>query len=211
VAKERLKSPRVRLFVALDLPQDLRAELEAWQARECTDPALRPVPAEHLHVTLCFLGWQRERDAAPIAEIVTGVAARRVELQFEPEPLARPPKGRPRLFALGAKSSAAVELQAELAERLEQGGYFKPEKRPFWPHLTVARVKRERAREGSGRRRRGGYRKVAEPPGPLSQAGERPFDAVRIALYRSDLRPEGAEYTSLATMELPPVGGREVN
>jgi 2'-5' RNA ligase len=204
MAKERLKSPRARLFVALDLPEDVRAGLEAWQARECTDPALRPVPAGQLHLTLCFLGWQRERDIEAIAAIVTAARPRGVALRFAPEPLARPPRGRPRLFALEAESSAAVELQAELAERLEQDGYFKPEKRPFWPHLTVARVKRERAHEGSGRRRRGGYREVAEPPGRLPKAGERPFDAVRIALYRSDLRPEGAEYTSLATMELPP-------
>jgi 2'-5' RNA ligase len=204
VAKERLKSPRARLFVALDLPEDVRGRLEAWQARECSDPALRPVPAEQLHLTLCFLGWQRERDADPIAEIVTGVAARPIEVRFEPEPLARPPKGRPRLLALGAESAAAVELQAELAEMLEKPGYLKPEKRDFWPHLTIARVKRRRAREGSGKRRRAGYRRVETPPGPLPKEAEQPFDAVRIALYRSDLRPEGAEYTSLATMELPP-------
>ena len=204
MAKERLKSPRARLFVALDLPGEVREELEAWQTRECIDPALRPVTAPQLHITLCFLGWQRERDAEPIAGMVTSVEPSGIEVRFQREPVARPERGRPRLFAVQAESPAAVELQAELSGRLQRAGFYKPEKRPFWPHVTVARVKRERAREGSGRRRKGRYRRVSTAPGPLLDAAEQPFDAVRIALYRSDLRPEGAEYTSLATMELPP-------
>jgi hypothetical protein len=43
VAKKRLKSPRARLFVALDLPQDVRAGLVDWQRTSLSDPALRMV------------------------------------------------------------------------------------------------------------------------------------------------------------------------
>ena len=43
MAKERLKSPRARLFVALDLPDRVRDGLVAWQREALTDPALRPV------------------------------------------------------------------------------------------------------------------------------------------------------------------------
>ena len=68
VAKQRLKSPRGRLFVALDLPGDVREGIAAWQAAELTDPALRVVPAENLHITLVFLGWQAEKDFDSIAE-----------------------------------------------------------------------------------------------------------------------------------------------
>jgi 2'-5' RNA ligase len=204
VAKERLKSPRARLFVALDLPEDVRTELAAWQAGECGDPALRPTPAEQLHVTLCFLGWQRERDIEPIAELVTGIESRPVELRFAREPAARPPRGRPRLFAADAESPAAVGLQSELSDRLVAKRFYRPEKRPFWPHVTVARVKPERRTSADGRRKKGPPQRVDRAPGPLPQALERPFDAVRIALYRSTLRPSGAEYASLATMDLPP-------
>ena len=41
MAKERLKSPRARLFVALDLPSELRDGVVAWGRRELRDPALR--------------------------------------------------------------------------------------------------------------------------------------------------------------------------
>jgi 2'-5' RNA ligase len=60
MAKERLKSPRTRLFVALDLPDAVREGLVAWGERELRDPALRPVRPEALHVTLAFLGWSSE-------------------------------------------------------------------------------------------------------------------------------------------------------
>jgi 2'-5' RNA ligase len=206
VAKERLKSPRVRLFVALDLPDDVRLKIEAWQARECVDEALRPIAPKALHMTLCFLGWRPEKAIPEIATIVTGVEARPIPMRLEPEP--RPIKGRrPGLFALDTPSEAATELQGELEARLAERRFYKPEKRPFWPHVTVARVRTERVTGSGGRRRRGKPRVVERWPGSLPEALERPFDAVRVALYRSNLRPQGAEYERLAALELPPATG----
>jgi 2'-5' RNA ligase len=206
VAKERLKSPRVRLFVALDLPDDVRLGIDAWQARECTDEALRPAAPRALHVTLCFLGYHPEKAVEKIAALVTGVKPRRVPMRLEPEPV--PIKGRrPGLFALDAPSETAVELQAELESTLVQHRYYKPEKRPFWSHVTVARVRSERVKGSGGKRRRGRPRIVERWPGPLPEVLERPFDAVRVALYRSNLRPQGAIYERLAALELPPATG----
>jgi len=195
VAKERLKSPRVRLFVALDLPDDVRFEIEAWQARECIDEALRPIAPKALHMTLCFLGWRPEKAVPEIATIVTGVKPHPVPMSLEPDP--SPIKGRrPGLFALDAPSEAATELQGELEARLAERRFYKPEKRPFWPHLTVARVKPE-AR---------GSRKpalVTHEPHPLPEHMFRFFRPSRLVLYRSHLRPTGAEYEPMAELELP--------
>jgi 2'-5' RNA ligase len=200
VAKERLKSPRARLFVALDLPDEIQAGLEAWQARELTDEALRPLAPQALHVTLCFLGYHPERKIDEIAEIVTGVEPRAVELRFEPEP--KPlPKGRPRLFAVGAESEAAISLQQELSDTLEANRFYEPEKRPFWPHVTVARVRSERGSR-SGGRRRGKPRPVTDFPSSLPEDLLQAFEAPRVALYRSYLRPTGADYVRLAELNL---------
>jgi RNA 2',3'-cyclic 3'-phosphodiesterase len=203
VAKERLKSPRARLFVALDLPDAVRDGLAEWQARALSDPALRPMRREALHVTLCFLSYHPEKLIPRIAEAVASIAARSVELRFESEPSPRP-KGRPRLYALDAHSEGAVALQAELSEALEAERFYKPEKRAFWPHVTVARVRTERQPPGRGERRGTGRpKRVAEPPGALPDSLTEPFGAVRMALYRSSLKPQGAEYVSLAGVDLP--------
>jgi 2'-5' RNA ligase len=192
------------LFVALDLPDRVRDELTAWQARECTDPALRPLGPDQLHVTLCFLGWQPERKIERIAGLMEESVPRAVGLRLAHEAKGLPPGRRPRLFVVEAESQAAIELQAELSDRLEAHGFYKPEKRPFWPHVTVARVRSERVTGPGGRRRKGRPRLLSERPGALPEPVERPFDAVRLALYRSNLRPQGAEYVSLAYMDLPP-------
>ena len=68
MAKQRLKSPRARLFVALDLPQDVRSGVVDWQQTALADPALRIVRPEALHVTLVFLGYQAEKDVKAIAK-----------------------------------------------------------------------------------------------------------------------------------------------
>ena len=97
---------------------------------------------------------------------------------------ALPPRD-PRLFALDLEDEGerATTLQAAASDALEAGGWYRPEKRPFWPHLTLARVKRGRRRVAS----------LPDVPAP----GE-PFAAAGLTLYRSTLRPQGALYEPLA-------------
>jgi len=199
VATKRPKSPRARLFAALDLPDALRDGLARWGAGALGDPALRPVRPAALHLTLVFLGYLPEARIEQVAELVRATEAAAPELRFEA--VAVPiPRGRPRLFAIDAPSEGAIAVQADLSDRLEAAGLYRPEKRPFWPHLTVARVRPEE--RGSKRPAR-----VGAPPEDLPAALLEPFRAVRLALYRSHLRPSGAEYVSLANVELPSPGG----
>lgn len=217
MAKERLKSPRARLFVALDLPDEVRGGVERWQREELTGEELRPARPETLHMTLAFLGYHPEKKIDEIAAAATAglrSAAPEVRLLPGPVPVGRS-KSRPNLFAVEADSPGAVELQAEVESRLVEAGFYTPEKRDFWPHLTVARVRKERlpaAREGKGtggrgKRRRGKQMRVETPPGPLPEALLARFFCVRVSLYRSLLRPSGAEYVSMAHEELPIRGG----
>jgi RNA 2',3'-cyclic 3'-phosphodiesterase len=142
MAKERLKSPRARLFVALELPEAVRAGIAAWGRKALADPALRPVAPQSLHITLAFLGWTAEKEIPRLAEIVaaSGGPAPAIELG---DPVPRPERGRPRLFALPAASPGTIALQARLQERLVAARLYEPEKRPFWPHVTIARIRRQ--------------------------------------------------------------------
>jgi 2'-5' RNA ligase len=194
MAKERLKSPRARLFVALDLPEALRDGIVAWGRRELSDPALRALPPESLHVTLAFLGYTPEREIGRLGEIVAGIEGRAPIVELG-DPVGRPSPRRARLFALPAQSPAAIDLQAELEEKLVAKRLYEPERRPFWPHVTVARVRPE----GGGSKR---PRRVQRLPGALPQALLQPTRLVRMRLYRSELKPSGAEYVPLAQVKL---------
>jgi RNA 2',3'-cyclic 3'-phosphodiesterase len=185
------RGPRARMFVALDLPGEARTALAAWRD-ELVDGRrdLRPVRAEALHVTLVFLGWQDEKAAEAIAgaafEACSGFAAPRLQAAGV-RPL--PPRD-PRLFALDLEDEEgrAGAVQQAVSDALEAGRWYRPEKRPFWPHLTLARVKR-------GERRVPPLRDYPPPPGEAFEAGE-------VTLYRSTLRPQGAIYEPLARTSL---------
>lgn len=198
MAKERLKSPRARLFVALDLPDRARAGIVEWGREALADPALRPVVPESLHITLAFLGYLAEQEIPHLTEIVESSRAPAPSLELG-DPAPRPERGRPRLFALPAESPGTIVLQAALEEKLVAARLYKPEKRPFWPHVTVARVRREE--RGSSR-----PANVSRPPGKLPQALLQKQISRRLTLYRSELQPLGAQYTPLAQVELPADG-----
>jgi RNA 2',3'-cyclic 3'-phosphodiesterase len=195
VAKEESRSPRARLFVALDLPDELREGIVEWGREALADPALRPVAPESLHITLAFLGNRAEEEVEEIAAVVRERVgpAPWVEV-LDPEQ--RPPRGRARLYALPVLSPGTEALQAGVEQGLVEGGFFEPEKRPFWPHVTVARVRPE----GRGSRRPA---VVAEPPGKLPEGLSEARLCRRMTLYRSELKPTGARYVPLAQVQLP--------
>lgn len=195
MAKERPKSPRARLFVALDLPESLKEGIAAWGRHELRDPALRVVPPESLHITLAFLGYLPEKEIDLLTEIVEGIESPAPELSVG-DPVAKPNAARARVFALPIDSAGTIALQAEIEQKLVAAHLFKPEKRAFWPHVTVARVKSL----GRGSRR---PREVSSLPQRLPRPLLEPdYLGIRARLYRSELNPAGARYTPLAQVEL---------
>lgn len=187
---------RLRLFIALDLPAPLRREVARWGRDAFAGERLRSVREESLHVTLAFLGSRPESEVEALARLVGGMGRRPAPLLAFTGVAGVPAGRRPRLFALDAEAPEAMELQAELAERGREAGLIEPDERPFWPHVTVARVR-------SGRRGGAGERRPPQPPAGLPAALRKPFLGVRITLYRSLTSPAGAEYVPLAQVELP--------
>jgi 2'-5' RNA ligase len=180
---------RLRLFVALDLPQDVREALLAWRSVAMRRiPELRLVAQDALHATLCFLGSQPAGGVTEIAGACETVlrGASRPELGLEAG-LWLPPR-RPRVLGvrLDDASGALARIQGAICTALSDMGWYKPEKRPFLPHVTVARVPaRARVR--------------AEPLPPLQSLR---FRAPAVTLYRSRLQRSGARYEPLASVPL---------
>jgi RNA 2',3'-cyclic 3'-phosphodiesterase len=177
---------RARLFVALDLPAEVRDVLAAW-GREQTRrrEGLRLVDSAMLHVTLCFLGWRGIDEAEGIGATVLACAAPVPDLALG-EAAWLPPR-RPRVLAVDLEDAGAVgALQRRVSDALVAAAGYEPERRPYRPHVTVARVSR-------------GARLRAfdlEPPPPT------PFRGAALTLYRSTLRRAGALYTPLARVAL---------
>jgi RNA 2',3'-cyclic 3'-phosphodiesterase len=168
--------PKPRLFVALELPEATRG-----RAAGLLPPheGLRPAAERSLHVTLAFLGWQREEDVERIAQLTGAAVAGHAPVRLVPTDVRAVPPRRSRLFALDLEDpeGACGRLQASVVAALAGAGFLEPEERPFWPHVTLARVRKgQRVRELSSGR----------PPGP--------FTADNVVLYRSTLRPDGAVY-----------------
>lgn len=179
---------RVRLFVALELPDEVVDALVAWRAPLVREHvALRPLAAEALHATLCFLGWQEEEAIAPVTAQVEAAAGEACSVPGLTlgEALWLPPRG-PRVLAvrLADGTEALCALQRSLAERLAAGGWYEPEVRPYLPHVTVARVR------GDGT---AGLRRAALPAIPRLR-----FGGTAVTLYRSRLHPSGARYSPLS-------------
>ena len=188
MAKERLKSPRARLFVALDLPDD-----GAGRDRRLGGAgAGRPGAAAGAGASRSTSRSPSSASAGEGDRRVGGDRRRRCEAPAPRFELGarRPARagGGARLFALDAPSRRRrSRCRPSSRSELVAARLYEPEKRPFWPHVTVARVQ---PREGVERSGRGAVQE--RPRGRCPSGPAEPFGAVRVTLYRSILRPQGA-------------------
>jgi 2'-5' RNA ligase len=183
----------LRLFVAIELPGDVLRELNDIQHGMQRDPALarlRWVRPEGIHLTLKFLGETPATKQAAIEQAmvrgVDGISSFTLHLG--------------RLGKFGGRTSPRVvwvdvegdvetlqRLQAAVEHELGTGG-FPAESRSFSPHLTLARIPPEQAREVAGPLARA--IETADPRGTDMRVEA-------VSLIKSDLRPTGAVYTRL--------------
>jgi 2'-5' RNA ligase len=170
---------RLRLFLALRVPDDVLAEIERWQLEQLQ--RARVVPREHLHVTLAFLGHRPAPELDAIVGALRGAAAAAGEIRLTP---VRHRETRSvGMLVLEDEGGGAARLAGDLQERLERLGVYRREARLWLPHLTVARW-RERPRLR------------LEPP-PV-----RTFVPSDAAAYLSRLHPAGAQYEVLESVAL---------
>jgi RNA 2',3'-cyclic 3'-phosphodiesterase len=178
-----------RLFVALELPADVRAGLAAFgRAAAENDRALRPSRQDALHLTLAFLGHRALDEVDPAREAVRGVAGSPAPVLSLADPLWLAPR-RPHVLTVALQDADGVlgALQAALVERLADALPWQPETRPFRAHITVARVRRE-------------WRPRVDE---LPAAPQATFTAGAVVLFRSHLGGRGpARYEALERAEL---------
>lgn len=188
----------VRTFLAIELPRKIIEALEArqgtWKSR-C--PGIKWVKPCNMHITLKFLG---EIPPGKVQAVIgassaccSAHAAFSLELRGKG---AFPGPARPRVLWIGVRGDlqAAGRLYSDLEARLEHLG-FPREKRPFRPHVTVARVR--------GDAPRGLMKDFLK--GDLSLG---PVPVEEVVVFQSRLSPAGPLYIPLARLALAKGMGR---
>jgi 2'-5' RNA ligase len=195
MARDRATRPEakaLRLFVAVDVPEDVKVGLAARVApfRERI-PGARWTRSEGWHVTLKFLGTTWPRLLEAVREAV-GAAAKESEA-FETSlttvgVFPSPRRARVVWAGLSDPDLRFSGIVTQLDHLLEE--HFVAEKRAFTPHLTLARLVPPRD--------------VGEFAPELvgTAIPSRPFAVDRLVLYRSHLSPHGARYEPLASEPL---------
>lgn len=188
---------RLRLFVAIDLPEDVRESLGRLQSdiRRHDLPGLRWTRPEGVHLTLKFLG---ETPASSLPAIEAALA--RAVRGAQPFRLALGAPGtfgnrrRPRVLWVDVEGDVQPlqQLQAAVERELAAAG-FAPEERGFSPHLTLARVPQP-SPPGLAERVSRALAAVAAAQGEI--------EVREVVLMRSRLQPSGAVYSRVAAFPL---------
>jgi 2'-5' RNA ligase len=176
----------LRLFVALELPDAARSALVAFRHAAADPEVWRPVADEALHLTLAFLGRRPARDVTVVSSILRDAAGAAPRLALAAGLLLPPRRARVLCASLEDPDGTLADLQSRVSDELGAAGVYVPEKRPFRPHVTVARL-RPRARAP---------RSVSQSPEPLEFAGG------PLTLFESRLHPRGARYEPLTRVSL---------
>lgn len=187
---------RHRVFIAINLPEDIKKELYSYSAKWPDLPA-RWTSKENLHITLEFLGDLTDEEIGNVCIGVKNIADKNEFFSLSiSQILYGPPKLRsgqaPKfVWATGEKSRELSALRADLEASLMESVRFVPEDRGFAPHITLARI-----REWEW--------KTIEPEERLeiNENTDLSFTVESIEVMESELKREGPVYTVLESHQL---------
>jgi 2'-5' RNA ligase len=126
----------IRLFVALEIPEQVRAMLVRVQSGV---PGARWAAPEHMHLTLRFIGEVDEPVGHDIDDALSGIRAPTFEMELAG--VGEFGGKNPRALWAGVRGPGALlHLQMKIETALQRFG-LEPERRKFTPHVTLARLK----------------------------------------------------------------------
>ncbi len=194
----------IRAFLAVELSQELRAELATVQQElKCRiepekrrDTRISWAQPASIHLTLKFLGDMDEQVIDPLLVAVEQAIRSQIPVNVPLERLGVFPRPQsPRVLWVGPSENwergAEVKRIVEIHGAIEQaceGLSFLRETRPFSPHLTLARIKVGERQVGVALAKAG----VLDRPISLGSLA-----VESVVLMKSDLQPTGSVYTKL--------------
>jgi 2'-5' RNA ligase len=191
-----VETTEIRSFVAIEIPPEVKTFLSDISRRlQGFGGDVRWTRPEGIHITLKFLGNIKPDLIDVLRDALTPLFAQRMRFPLSVQGTGGfPDMRRPRVLWAGLNDpdQALVPLAAQVDTALESLGFAK-ERRPFNPHLTLARF---RSLKRSSDLIQAATR-MASIEGPA-------FTAHEAALFQSILKPTGAEYTALCRFPFAP-------
>ncbi|MHB8777676.1 MAG: RNA 2',3'-cyclic phosphodiesterase [Anaerolineales bacterium] len=183
----------LRVFIAIELPQPLQDAIEKQTVRlrqTLGNDIVRWVPTHNMHLTLKFIGNIANSHLDFLKQLLTRTVDSHPQFDLQIGGIGSfPDSKRPRILWAGIHAPADL---ASLRRNIEAGasrlGYEK-EKRPFSPHLTVARV-RQNMDAADLQKIRNALDGIQ-----IGNIGSARIDSIH--LYKSELQAGGSIYTKL--------------
>ncbi len=185
----------IRAFIAIELPAPILVEIDRIEARlkpQMPPDTLRWVKADSIHLTLKFLGQVPSDQLSLITSALRAVAAAHAPFTLEVTGAGCFPNlHRPRVVWVGVEEGEhrLHALQRAVENAISPLGY-PTEQREFTPHLTLGRLARDV--------RQTDQKKIGEAVQAAHVGSLGRWEVREVALIKSDLKPNGAEYTVLA-------------
>ncbi|NLK51897.1 MAG: RNA 2',3'-cyclic phosphodiesterase [Syntrophomonadaceae bacterium] len=192
---------KLRLFVAINLPAEIRGVLVAVQHQLRHLPyTVKWVEERNFHLTLAFLG-EVEETRLPTLENALGQAlhgftAFNLSLsQIGAFPHLRQP--RVLWVGLSGNTKKANLLSQQIHKALSEQG-FTLDNKPFRPHLTLGRVKSRKVEDYRAQKliAENDLEQIAAQQAALLG---HPFSVDKVELMQSELTPQGPIYSVLKT------------
>lgn len=191
--------PAIRSFIAIELSTSIRRSLDGVinELKHINTFPVRWVPSDNIHLTLKFLGDISPAIVERLSQILQKETSNFHQFEIKIGGLDAFPNIRyPRVIWIGVKPHPTLEaIQHKIETETRQLG-FEPEKRPFFPHLTLGRVKRQASPSEIRQIAKNIARTQVEELGILR--------VDKVHFIRSDLKPSGAVYTPLFIASLLP-------
>ena len=184
----------MRCFVAIKLPQEIRAEAVSIQnALRPLDLHAKWVEEKNLHLTLKFLGEVREADLERAKEIVASVSSFAKPFVLDLSDIGAFANLRnPRVVWLGVKPMANPVVIVEYLEGAFQQIGLPAERRTPHPHITLARIKSPK-----------NVQKL-EPEVRSIRVKELEWEVSGVSLFKSTLKPSGPVYEEVFEARFSP-------
>jgi len=185
----------MRCFIAIELPSKIKQEMERIQevlrnSRAVDASWTRP---EGMHLTLKFLGDVPEQRLPEITSSLRSGLEKAEQLRLEGTGVGTfpdPKNARVVWIGVSGETARLAILQSAVEDVLAAIG-FDQEKRAFFPHLTLCRIKFIRSREA--------WLKALEN---VSTGTLPSFAVEKVSVMKSELRPSGAVYTEIGAIAL---------